>query len=133
MPRTSYIFIRNVHGHKISKEIIQKSVSASKPKCLNMIAESDNKYIVDHTKMNQSSSKHYMLVCLFAWWCLRLLSTIFQLYRGGMFYWWRKPEDPEKTNDLSFVRQSLSHNVVHLGLIEIPTHNIGGDKHWLHR
>ena len=43
-------------------------------------------------------------------WCLTPLLTIFKVYRGSQFYWWRKPEYPEKkTTDLSQVTDKLDH------------------------
>jgi hypothetical protein len=63
--------------------------------------------------------------------CLRcLMPTIFQLYRGGQFYW-RKPEYyTEKT-----IADELHHIMyrVHLAMNGVRTRNISGDRNQLHR
>jgi hypothetical protein len=63
------------------------------------------------------SQHSFVFQSVYGLWCLTPLSTIFQLYRYGQFYWWRKPEYPDKI---------LSHNVVSSTprLSGIRTHNV---------
>jgi hypothetical protein len=50
------------------------------------------------------------------------LSTIFQLYRGGQFYWWRKPEYLDKTIDLLQVTDKPSGVKRHVIMYIIKTY-----------
>ena len=60
-------------------------------------------------------------------WCLTILSTICQLYRGGQFIWWRKQESSKQTTDLPPVTDKLCH--IMLYRVQL----VSDYRSWLHR
>jgi hypothetical protein len=94
------------------------------------------------TDFNEKYSKEKKNICVL-WlttedaikrglWCLMPLSTKFQLYHGGQFYWWRIQEYQEKTTDLTQVTDIMLYRV-HLAWTGFKLTTLVVIRHWLQR
>jgi hypothetical protein len=74
---------------------------------------------VPHVEQEVRVGRSLVYTMVYGLWFITPLSTMFQLYRGGQFYLWRKPEDQDKITDLSQVTDKVYHIMlyrVHLTL-----------------
>jgi hypothetical protein len=86
---------------------------------------------------SQTNRKYVLEYMLFV--CLMVLSATFNnismiYYIAGSVLLVEETGGPgENHRSVASHWKTWSHNVVYLTLIEIQTHNISGDRHWLHR
>ena len=89
--------------------------------------QSRNLYTLHTTTSNQD----WVRVMVF-----NTVSTIFQLYHGSQFYWW-KETGVSGENHLTVANHWQTYHImlywVHYAMSGIQPPNFNGDRHWLHR